>query len=575
MLLYNKWNVILMTKASLIINDQNNVDLLLKPENNEELVTTQTIKELIRTSEFNSLSINNNNIKNALTELNNTLNILQNNQLGKEIRYQILERIDAQVTISIESDEMGASAEIKTAQGGKHLTAKAILSAAQQAGIKKGFSKQEIIKLAQLGAKESPNKLIALQIAQGKVAIPGKDATIKPLVESAQMRILKPKKRADGSVDMRELGDIICVNIGDPLAQKIPLTKGREGYTVTGTPLQPDPGNDIALTPGEGTIISEDNENILVSEKVGLPKLINNGMEVDEVYKIKNVTVATGNINFLGSVIIDGDVMEGMKVIASGDVTVGGFVESAIVKSGGDITIQGGIIGRKNDTENNNLSNVTMSISLSAKGSVYAKYAQYAQITCAKDVRIENQLLHSLLDVRGRLWIGKETKADGKLIGGYIKAGTRVQSGVIGATAGSNTYINFAHKVNTIKNAIQQVDEKLKIVSDKVQTLRNKINKLKKDANKNDKNVLSLLTKEINNYQYGVKEVNAFKRKKDTLDSKLQEYMSSVYIEATEKMHHGVELIIGDFNKRTNREYVPSKMIYRERKIFIDPVTKL
>jgi hypothetical protein len=48
--------------------------------------------------------------------------------------------------------------------------------------------------------------------------------------------------------------------------------------------------------------------------------------------------------------------------------------------------------------------------------------------------------------------------------------------------------------------------------------------------------------------------------------------MSSVYIEATERIYQGVQLIVGDFQDRTKREYGPSKMIYKERKIHIDPI---
>ncbi len=56
------------------------------------------------------------------------------------------------------------------------------------------------------------------------------------------------------------------------------------------------------------------------------------------------------------------------------------------------------------------------------------------------------------------------------------------------------------------------------------------------------------------------------------LEESLQEYMTSIYVEATEKLYHGVELIVGDYNDRSRREYGPSKMIYRERKILIDPI---
>jgi uncharacterized protein (DUF342 family) len=559
-----------MTKASLVCNNKNNIDLVLEPIKGGETISVLSIKELIDASEFIKLSINNGNIKNALAELNDVLKPLQENKTGRTIRYQVLERVDAKINITIELDEMGATAEITTAQGGNHLSAKAILTAAQEAGVKKGFSKEHLIQLAQLAAKEAPNSLVELQIATGKIAVNGKDALIKPLVESAQTRILKPKEREDGSVDMRDLGDIICVNIGDPLVRKVPLTQGIQGYTVTATQLPPEPGNDIELIAGEGTNISPKNTNILISEKVGLPKLIDNGMEVDEIYKIKNVTVSTGNINFTGSVIIDGDVTEGMTVTASGDITVGGFVESATLYAGGDITISGGIIGRKHDIEKTHITDITMSVNINAKGSIYAKYGQYAQITCGQDVRIENQLLHSILDINGQLWIGKSEQANGKLIGGYTKVGTSVHAGIIGATAGSNTTINFEHKILSFKGELKRVEEQLKIESDKIDELTTVITKLKKLPK--DKEKPELLAKIVSNYQYHANQMGEVLNEKEALENSFQVYMASVYIEATEKLYHGVELIIGDFNDRSRREYGPSKMLYKERKILIDAI---
>ena len=444
------------------------------------------------------------------------------------------------------------------------------MTAAQEIGVKKGFSKEELIKLARLAAKAPPNTQVYLQIATGKLAIKGKDAEIKPLVECAQSRILRPKRKEDGSVDMRDLGDIICVKIGEPLAKKIPLTTGKKGYTVTATLLPAEPGNDIPLISGEGTAISPKDQNVLVSKKVGLPKIISNGMEVDEVYKIKNVTVATGNINFTGSVIIDGDLNEGMKVIASGDVTVGGFVESAIIEAGGDITINGGIIGRKHDIEKNKVTDVKMSVSVNAKGNIYAKYCQYAEINCSKDVRIENQLLHSLLNIQGGLKVGTKEKSNGKLIGGYIKAGSYVTAGVVGATAGSNTVINFEYKVIRFKEKMQAIESRLKFDSTKTNELKAAINKLKKLPK--DKVKPEMLAKVISTYQFHAKRMGEILLEKEALEKTIQDYMESVYIEESEKLHNGVQLIVDSFNDRSRREYGPSKMIYKERKIHIDAI---
>lgn len=559
-----------MTQLSLIVNASKNVDLHVVPIKSDDAITEDDVYELISESQYNKLCPITANIKKAIAELNDVLKPLLDNQTGREITYQVLERVDATISVTIDRDEMGATADITAAQGGKNLSAKAILMAAKEVGVKKGFSKEELIKLAQLAAREKPNNHVIHQIASGKLAIKGKDAEIKPLVESAQSRILRPKRKEDGSVDMRDLGDIVCVKVGDPLAKKVPLTTGKEGYTVTAVSLPAEPGNDITLVPGEGTALSPKNQNILLSEKVGLPKKTAHGMEVDEVYKIKNVTVATGNINFTGSVIIDGDVNEGMKVIASGDVTVGGFVESAIIEAGGDITISGGIIGRKHDTEKTTVTDVKMSVSINAKGSIYAKYCQYAEIVCSKDVRIENQLLHSLLDVQGSIKVGTEEKSNGKLIGGYIKVGTFVTAGIIGAPAGSNTIIHFEREIIKLKEKMQDIESILKLESMKTDELKSAATKLKKLPK--DKVKPEMLAKVISTYQFHAKHMGEVLLEKEALEKETQEYMESVYIEATDKLHHGVQLIIDGFNDRSRREYGPSKIIYKERSIHIDPL---
>ena len=46
----------------------------------------------------------------------------------------------------------------------------------------------------------------------------------------------------------------------------------------------------------------------------------------------------------------------------------------------------------------------------------------------------------------------------------------------------------------------------------------------------------------------------------------------NILIEATDKLYHGVQFILGDINDRTRKEYGPSKMNYKDRKIHIDPI---
>lgn len=558
-----------MTKASLEPNKKNNVDLILQPIKDSTTITEATIHEIIESSEFSALYVDNGNIKNAIAELNSVLKPLQANKTGREIRYQVLERRDAQITIEIEKDEMGATAEISTALGGKHLSAKAILHSAQKAGVTKGFSKEELVALAQKAAQEEAGTVIKGAIAHGKDPINGSDGKIKHLVESAQDRILKPKERDDGSVDMRDLGDIICVKVGDPLAKKIPPTDGIKGFSVTGTPLDPVPGEDIELKPGDGTTLSPKNNDVLVSTRVGLPRITENSMEVDEIYQIKNVDVSTGHVQFEGSVIIDGDVCEGMKVVASGDITIGGFVESAYLDAGGDITISGGIIGKKQEVEDQSISDITMSVNIKAGGSVFAKYCQYAEISC-KNLRIENQMMHSIIYVQERLWLGTEEKANGKLIAGFISAGTSVHAGIVGATAGSTTIIHFKETLTEFNKKLAQLDAGVEAESKKTSELKTGIDKLKKLPK--DKVNPDMLNKLVSTYKHHAGQMGALLNEKEALEEEIDQYMCSVYIEATEKIYHGVQLFVGDFHERTKREYGPSKMRYKERKVIIDPI---
>src|SRR5690606_36649932 len=143
-------------------------------------------------------------------------------------------------------------------------------------------------------------------------------------------------------VDMRHLGDVICVKAGTPLLRRTPPSQGRTGFTVRGESLQPTPGEWLTLKPGSGSLISPDDENLLLAEIAGMPKFNNGDMWVDETFVCKGVNVGPGNSNYDGAVIVNGDVTEKMIITDSGDVTINGFVESAIIQAGGDIIITQG-----------------------------------------------------------------------------------------------------------------------------------------------------------------------------------------------------------------------------------------
>lgn len=558
-----------MTQITFVENKKNNIDLVLIPIKNNNTVNEATVRDLIKTSGYKTLQTHSSNLKNAIAELNIVLKTLPTNKQGREIRYQILERKNASIVIKIDNDQMSAFAEITTAIGGKNPSVKEIYSKAQLEGVIKGFSKKALLDLAQRLVKEPEGTLIKGKVANGKMPINGKNAQIKQLVQSAQDRVLKPKELDDGSVDMKDLGDIVCVRVGDPLVQRIPLTEGIKGYTVTGTELKPKPGEDIKMNIGDGTAISPHNKNVLISTLVGLPRAIKNGMRIDEIYKLKNVDVSTGHIKFEGSIVIDGDVCEGMIVNATGNITIGGYVESAHIEAGGDIIVSGGIIGKKQESEDLPINKTIMSAELKTSGNIFAKYCQYANISCNK-LKIETQLMHSIVHVNDSVWVGSADKADGKLIAGYTNAVNSVQAGIVGATAGNSTIITFNKRINELKIQLTDIDKRLTTETEKTQELKSATDKLK--VLPKEKSNIQMLKNVISSYQFHAEQMGNMLLEKENKNTEIQDYLCNVSLEATEKIYQNVQLNVGDFTGSTKREFGPSKMVYHEREIHVEPI---
>jgi uncharacterized protein (DUF342 family) len=51
--------------------------------------------------------------------------------------------------------------------------------------------------------------------------------------------------------------------------------------------------------------------------------------------------------------------------------------------------------------------------------------------------------------------------------------------------------------------------------------------------------------------------------------------MNNVFVEANERVYHGVQVTIGEFQEKSLREYGPSRFKYNERKVHITPLVSI
>jgi uncharacterized protein (DUF342 family) len=257
-------------------------------------------------------------------------------------------------------------------------------------------------------------------VAEGKAAANGSDAYMDYFFE-ADPSATRLKETATGVINFKELNIIQNVLAGDKLACKIPPEKGVHGRTVTGKLLPAVDGKDISLPLGKN--VSVDKDGITIIANVNGQVVLNlDKIGVEKIFTVDgSVGVKTGNIIFLGSVVVKGNVEEGYSIKATGNIEVTGLVDKADLDSDGDIIVRQGITGKPG-------------ILVRAGQMVVAKFIENATVKCAGTVLVSEGILNSTVYARQRVVCQGKRAA---IIGGKICAGVEIQSKTLGSASGN------------------------------------------------------------------------------------------------------------------------------------------
>ena len=288
-----------------------------------------------------------------------------------------------------------------------------------------------------------------LLIAEGQAPVQGQDARIEYCFNTDMHR--RPTQREDGSVDYFHMTTINQCRKGDVLARIIPEQPGTDGHNIYGQPMKPREVRRETLKFGRNIELSED-KMILTSLVDGHVSLVDDKVFVNDVYVIKGVDVSTGNIDYEGSVQVDGNVAANYEVKAGGNVIVNGLVEGARVIAGGNIIISKGMNGMQKGY-------------LKAGGDIVVKFLENARVAAGGYIEAE-AILHS------RVSAGGEIRVDGRkgvIVGGYVQAGVKIAAKTIGAGMGASTILEVG--VNPLIKT--QYSRMQKAVEDLTKTVKN------------------------------------------------------------------------------------------------------
>lgn len=321
--------------------------------------------------------------------------------------------------VRISPDDMIASVELVEPEPGAEYTVADIVTLLQDNGVKMGIAEETIHQM--LLEKRYYEEL---EVAFGCMPEDGKNGHFVYHFNTHPRSA--PKVLEDGSVDYRNLECFEGVGKDQLIAEYIPETQGKDGYTVRGAILTSKRGKPVPAIRGKHIYMSEDRRRFYsdVDGKIELEEGTGR-IRISDVCTITgDVDASTGDVTFKGNVEIMGSVTSGFKIEATGSVVVNGIVEAATIKAGKDVLLRRGMTGNGRGF-------------IVAGGNVEGRFFEQTNIECDGYVHA-NSIMNCYVDSKDEVVLSGNR---GVLLAGRVRALRGIQAANIGNEAQVPTYI--------------------------------------------------------------------------------------------------------------------------------------
>ncbi|WP_438350162.1 DUF342 domain-containing protein [Paenibacillus sp. FA6] len=287
-------------------------------------------------------------------------------------------------------------------------------------------------------------------VAYGQKPIDGVDGQIEVLLKVSDDKNLKDSETSQEKVDHKEVNNLNNVRKGQIIAKRTAPEPGENGTSVTGEVIAFKPGKDVKFKAGKNVIVNGEQTALYAALDGMITITEKKKINVFPIYEVNgDVDYSIGNIDFVGSVIIRGNVLSGFRVKAAGDIRVIGGVEGAELDAEGSIDISSGIIGYNKGY-------------VKAGHNVKSSFIQEGHVTAGEDVIVSQSIMHSNIRA-GRNVICNGTK--GLIVGGNIQAGEKVIARTVGNSMSTVTGIEVG-VVPTLRNELADLRNQLKLQID-------------------------------------------------------------------------------------------------------------
>ena len=322
----------------------------------------------------------------------------------------VIDVVEAEMKAQISITEPGI--------GGSDITLEGYKNFLQRSGVVYGIHEDVILSLV-----DKPLYKERIVVAEGLKPHNGKDSHVLYNFETDQSKVTLKEGR-DGRIDFKELNIINNVVEGQPLARKMPPEDGVDGKTVTGKVLPAKKGKDAPLPLGRNVHVGEDGVTI-IADMNGQVLLSGGKINVEPIYNVEgDVDLKTGNIVFLGTVIISGNVSDGFSVKAAGNIEVNGSVGKATLDADGDIIVHQGIVGKSSGV-------------VKAGRSIWARFIENAKVESGNMVVASDGIINSHVDAVKRI-VCRGKRAH--IVGGRLRSSEEINAKILGSpSSGTET----------------------------------------------------------------------------------------------------------------------------------------
>ncbi|MCQ2589495.1 MAG: FapA family protein [Treponema sp.] len=377
---------------------------------------------------------------------------------------------------------------------------------------------------------DNPVYSIPFEVASALKPVDGKDAYLSYNFET-DIKKLKAKISDTGQINYKELNQIQNVIAGQPLAQKINAERGKGGKTIFGRYLEAKNGKDIQIQLGQNVRFDRDGVTV-IAEIDGEVMLVNGKITVEPVKYLDAVNVKTGDIKFVGTVIIKGSVEEGYKVEAT-NIEVNGIVDKSRLEATGNIIVRQGIFGKGEGY-------------IKAGKSLWAKFINDTTVEVEENVIVNDSIVNSNVTAMKNIVL-KGKKA--QIIGGHLLATEEICARKVGSPGGGTETIlevgidpRAKKRLEVLQKNQADCSKDYEAVELDIQTLEQQ-KKLRKKLPPDKEEKLKILKDKIKQLSEDLVQIN---EEIDKLQEHLRELKAVGKVKVEDTVYAGVKIYVRD-----------------------------